>query len=186
MPTHALRVPLMAPIGAVWNGPNFTSTSSSGYQVTISAEGTVLKFGGQNYGSVGAARTQMDNLLVVTPGPGTPVALNSTIKAATFSNPALVTWNRGPWTFQVTATSGTESLSQLEQTARQLAAAVQAQALPGTTLGILSWTHAGNGHDTLSISWQQGANAYYVNEQGTKVTPLLQMASDMRPYPTGH
>ncbi|NMP23290.1 hypothetical protein [Sulfobacillus harzensis] len=175
----------MAPTNVAVKSITRTSASNGNYDVHILTQsGIAASFGGQNYGTSSQASNQLQQLLIVSPGTGSPLSLGSGITAHAYPKQALITWTEGRWNIEVSGAPGT-NLSILKPPAQQIASILHRVLLPDTTLGVLNWAHGSNGQDSIDLSWQAGATVYWANENhdGEASIPI-DMAASMKAVPT--
>jgi hypothetical protein len=152
------------------------------YDVRVkTAQGAVVSFGGQNYGTPSMALSQLQRLLVVSPGPGTPLAVGAGVVAHAYPQQSFITWSTHRWIVQVSGSPGT-LLASLKDAAAQIAATLQDIPLPATAFGVLTWSHASDGQNAIDLSWQVKSSAYWVKEDPTAaVKQPMAVAAAMTP-----
>ena len=179
-------LPILAPTGsAVQKVLQVSQTGSSGYNIGIALrDGLAVSFGGQHYASAVEAAGQMEQLVIVTPGPGSPTPLGYGITAGSFPNMPLISWTEHHWIIEVSASPGMPA-AVLQAPARQIAEILHRELLPPTTFGVLNWAAGGNGQDSIDLSWQQGPDTYWVNESHDGyVSAAVSLAAAMRLMPS--
>lgn len=178
-------LPILAPTGpTVQKVLQVTQTGSSGYNIDVALkDGLAVSFGGQHYASAVAAAGQMEQLVIVTPGPGSPTPFGYGITAGSFPNMPLISWTEHHWIIEVSASPGIPA-SVLQAPAVQIAEILHQELLPPTTFGVLNWAAGGNGQDSIDLSWQHGPDTYWVNESHDGyVSAAVSLAAAMRPMP---
>lgn len=135
------------------NPPSITITRYEKEPIDIALKnGLAVSFGGQHYASAVEAAGQMEQLVIVTPGP-TPLGYG--ITAGCFTNMPLISWTEHHWIIEVSASPGIPA-AVLRAPAIQIAEILHRELLPPTTFGVLNWAAGGNGQDSIDLSWQQG------------------------------
>ncbi len=178
-------LPVFAPTGAlVQKILQFSRTGRSGYNIDAELTGGLpVSFGGQRYSSRSNAQRQLEQLVIVTPGPGSPTSLSDGITAGSFPAMPLITWTEGHWIIEVSASPG-RPISTLRAPSMQLAALLHQKLLPDTTFAVLNWAEGANGQDSIDLSWQRGRDSYWVNESHDgNMSAAVSLAAAMRQIP---
>jgi hypothetical protein len=106
------------------------------------------------------------------------------ITAGKFEQLPLITWTENHWIIEVSASPGIRAAT-LRPPALKLTVLLHRVLLPNTTFGVLNWAAGGNGQDSLDLSWQHGADTYWVNEsQYGDIATAVMLATDMRLAPS--
>ncbi len=155
----AKNIILLAPTQVSLKSITHTSAATGHYDVSLIAQSNLtVSFGGQNYTTHAEALNQLQQLLIITPGKGSPCSLDSGIIARAYQKQGFITWAEGNWNIEISGPPGI-SLSILKPPAQKIAGLLHRVVLPNTSMGVLNWAHGSNGQDSLDLSWLKGATS---------------------------
>ncbi len=178
------KLPILVPADLRVKSTMDSSSAPGRYNVTVlTTAGVQISFGGQHYASPGIADQQLLNLAIVSPGRGLADPLGAAIVARKYPKQHLITWTQGHWIIEVTDAPKAD-LSALQAPAKTIAKLLKPGHLPVTAHGVLHWTVASKGQDTIALYWTKGPAVYHVMEQhGHNAEAAISMAASMVTIP---
>lgn len=161
-----------------------SSSAAGTYSVTVLTNaGMKVSFGGQYYASRAKVRQQLTNSVIVSPGTGIPDPLGFGVFGHKYPQQRLITWTSSHWIIEVSGVPGTP-LSALQSPARTIVKLFKQVGAPTTSQGIVHWTVARKGAQSITMAWARGSAIYHIVElHDSNAEVAMEMASSMVPVP---